>query len=84
MAKDLLVGSTGFVGGNLAAKHAFAAVCHSTDIAAQFGAKPDLCVYAGVRAAMFLSNAAPDADSCILYTSPVPPDRARSRMPFSA
>ena len=38
MAKDLLVGSTGFVGGNLAAKHAFAAVCHSTDIAAQFGA----------------------------------------------
>lgn len=45
MAKDLLVGSTGFVGGNLAAKHAFAAVCHSTDIAAQFGAKPDLCVY---------------------------------------
>ena len=53
MAKDLLVGSTGFVGGNLAAKHAFAAVCHSTDIAAQFGAKPDLCVYAGVPAAMF-------------------------------
>lgn len=51
--KDLLVGSTGFVGGNLAAKHAFAAVCHSTDIAAQFGAKPDLCVYAGVPAAMF-------------------------------
>lgn len=46
MAKDLLVGSTGFVGGNLAAKHTFAAVCHSTDIAAQFGAKPDLCVYA--------------------------------------
>lgn len=39
MAKDLLVGSTGFVGGNLAAKHAFAAVCHSTDIAAQFGAQ---------------------------------------------
>ena len=57
MAKDLLVGSTGFVGGNLAAKHAFAAVCHSTDIAAQFGAKPDLCVYAGVPAAMFLANA---------------------------
>ena len=50
MSKDLLVGSTGFVGGNLAAKHAFAAVCHSTDIAAQFGAKPDLCVYAGVPA----------------------------------
>ena len=65
MAKDLLVGSTGFVGGNLAAKHAFAAVCHSTDIAAQFGAKPDLCVYAGVPAAMFLANADPDADLAV-------------------
>ena len=66
MAKDLLVGSTGFVGGNLAAKHAFAAVCHSTDIAAQVGAKPDLCVYAGVPAAMFLANADPDADLAVM------------------
>ena len=66
MAKDLLVGSTGFVGGNLAAKHAFAAVCHSTDIAAQFGAKPDLCVYAGVPAAMFLANTDPDADLAVM------------------
>lgn len=66
MAKDLLVGSTGFVGGNLAAKHAFAAVCHSTDIATQFGAKPDLCVYAGVPAAMFLANADPDADLAVM------------------
>ncbi len=66
MAKDLLVGSTGFVGGNLAAKHAFAAVCHSTDIAAQFGAKPDLCVYAGVPAAMFLANADPDAALAVM------------------
>lgn len=66
MAKDLLVGSTGFVGGNLAAKHAFAAVCHSTDIAAQFGAKPALCVYAGVPAAMFLANADPDADLAVM------------------
>ena len=66
MANDLLVGSTGFVGGNLAAKHAFAAVCHSTDIAAQFGAKPDLCVYAGVPAAMFLADADPDADLAVM------------------
>lgn len=55
-----------FCGGNLAAKHAFAAVCHSTDIAAQFGAKPDLCVYAGVPAAMFLANADPDADLAVM------------------
>ena len=59
MYRDLLVGSTGFVGGNLRAKHTFAAVCHSSDIAAQYGTQPDLCVYAGVPAAMFLANADP-------------------------
>ena len=66
MSCDLLVGSTGFVGGNLLAKHAFAAVCHSSDIAAHYGARPDLCVYAGVPAAMFLANADPDADLAVM------------------
>lgn len=66
MSKDLLVGSTGFVGGNLMAAHSFAAVCHSTDIAAQFGTAPDLCVYAGVPAAMFLANADPEADLAVM------------------
>ena len=65
-ARDLLVGSTGFVGGNLAAAHTFAAACHSTDIAAQYGARPDLCVYAGVPAAMFLANADPAADLAVM------------------
>lgn len=69
MAKDLLVGSTGFVGGNLAAKHTFAAACHSTDIVAQFGTKPDLCVYAGVPAAMFLANADPEADLAVMASA---------------
>lgn len=69
MAKDLLVGSTGFVGGNLAAKHTFAAACHSTDIAAQFGTKPELCVYAGVPAAMFLANADPEADLAVMASA---------------
>lgn len=64
--RDLLVGSTGFVGGNLMAAHPFAAACHSTDIAAQFGSKPDLCVYAGVPAAMFLANADPEADLAVM------------------
>ena len=36
MSCDLLVGSTGFVGGNLLAKHTFAAECHSSDITAQY------------------------------------------------
>ena len=63
---DLLVGSTGFVGGNLLAKHTFAAVCHSSDITAQYGTRPDLCVYAGVPAAMFLANADPEADLAVM------------------
>lgn len=66
MAQDLLVGSTGFVGGNLAAKHTFSAACHSTDVAAQYGTAPDLCVYAGVPAAMFLANADPEADLAVM------------------
>ena len=63
---DLLVGSTGFVGGNLMAKHKFTAVCHSSDVAVQYGTRPDLCVYAGVPAAMFLANADPEADLTVM------------------
>ena len=63
---DLLVGSTGFVGGNLMAKHKFTAVCHSSDVASQYGTRPDLCVYAGVPAAMFLANADPEADLAVM------------------
>lgn len=66
MAQDLLVGSTGFVGGNLAAAHRFGAACHSSDIAAQFGSRPALCVYAGVPSAMFLANADPQADLAVM------------------
>ena len=66
MSCDLLVGSTGFVGGNLLAKHTFAAACHSSDITAQYGTRPDLCVYAGVPAAMFLANADPEADLAVM------------------
>ena len=66
MANELLVGSTGFVGGNLLASHDFSAVCHSSDIANHFGARPDLCVYAGVPAAMFLANADPEADLAVM------------------
>lgn len=60
--KDLLVGSTGFVGGNLAARHTFATVCHSSNVTTQYGTQPDLCVYSGVPAAMYLANADPAAD----------------------
>lgn len=66
MVRDLLVGSTGFVGGNLMAAHDFAAVCHSSNVAQQYGTRPDLCVYAGVPAAMFLANADPEADLAVM------------------
>lgn len=60
--KDLLVGSTGFVGGNITTAHSFEASCHSSDIADYFGALPELCIYAGIPSAMFLSNKNPQAD----------------------
>lgn len=63
---DLLVGSTGFVGGNLAAAHPFAMAVHSSNIAESYGTAPDLCVYAGVPAAMFLANADPAADLAVM------------------
>lgn len=64
--KDLLVGSTGFVGGNLRKAHQFEALCHSVDIYNYYGMKPDLCVYAGVPSAMYLANSDPDADMAII------------------
>jgi len=63
---DLLVGNTGFVGGNLTAAHGFAASCHSLDVSDYFGSRPGLCVYAGVPAAMFLANNEPEKDLGIM------------------
>ena len=46
MAQTVLVGSTGFVGGNLMAAHTFDAAYHSTDVAKGFGCRNELVVYA--------------------------------------
>ncbi len=62
MGDIVLVGSTGFVGGNLAAKANFTACYHSTNVQEGFGKEIDLLVYAGVPAAMFLANQDPEAD----------------------
>ncbi len=59
---DYLVGSTGFVGTNLRAAHQFDGMFHSTDIEQAFGNRPDLLVYAGVPAEMFLANENPEKD----------------------
>lgn len=63
---EILVGSTGFVGGNILQQHDFANAVHSSNISSVFGDKPDLCVYAGVPSAMFLANNDPDADLAIM------------------
>lgn len=66
MGRTVLVGSTGFVGGNLLASHTFDAACHSTDVADQFGKDNGLVVYAGVPAAMYLANQDPEADLAVM------------------
>lgn len=60
--KTVLVGSTGFVGRNLARSREFDGAFHRTDVADAYGMKPDLLVYAGVPSEMFLANSAPERD----------------------
>ncbi len=59
-----LVGSTGFVGSNLlaAADGAIEKAYHATDIAQAYGTRPDLLIYAGLRAEKYLANHAPAKD----------------------
>lgn len=59
---EFLVGYTGFVGSNLAAGHLFDGCYNSKNIEQAYGKQPDLLVYAGVRAEMFLANHDPAAD----------------------
>lgn len=60
--KTAIVGYTGFVGQNLCLSHQFDARYNSKNIAEAFGTKPDLLVYAGVRAEMFTANHFPEKD----------------------
>ncbi len=57
-----LVGYTGFVGGNIDRKADFDARYNSKNIADAFGTRPDLLVYAGLRAEKYLANKQPDKD----------------------
>jgi len=67
--KDLLVGSTGFVGGNLLKNHTFSATCHSSDITEYYDSNPELCIYAGVPSEMFTANSNPEKDLEIIETA---------------
>ena len=60
--KNILVGYTGFVGGNIAAKYHFDGLYNSKNIMEAFGSNPDLLVYSGIRAEMFLANKFPEKD----------------------
>lgn len=62
MKTSMLVGYTGFVGSNIAQKHDFTWKINSKNREEAYGKKPDLLVYAGLRAEKFLANQNPEAD----------------------
>lgn len=62
MEKSALIGYTGFVGGNLAAKHDFTDVYNSSNIAEIDGREYDLVVSAGAGAEMWRINQDPQPD----------------------
>lgn len=57
-----LVGHTGFVGSNLVVQNRFDYCFNSKNIRDAYGLRPDLLVYAGLRAEMFLADRDPLAD----------------------
>lgn len=57
-----LVGYTGFVGSNLYRPERFDRAYNTKNIGSAYGTRPDLLVYAGVRAEKYLANAWPDKD----------------------
>lgn len=61
-----LVGYTGFVGSNLASEYGFSHLYNSINIQEAFATKPDVLVYAGVRAEKFLANKEPERDFKII------------------
>lgn len=59
---NILVGYTGFVGSNIYEKGTFDYVFNSKNIEEAYGLKPELLVYAGLRAEKYLANQSPDKD----------------------
>lgn len=64
--KTMLVGGSGFVGSNLLTQTDFDSVYNSKNIREAYGTQPDLLVYAGVRAEMFLANQNPEQDMAVI------------------
>lgn len=63
---ESLVGYTGFVGSNLCSTHEFQGLYNSKNIKEAYGTKPEILVYSGVRAEMFLANQDPEGDFQII------------------
>lgn len=61
-SRTALIGSTGFVGSNLASQHTFTESYHSRNISEIAGRKYDTVVCAGVNAVKYLANQQPEAD----------------------
>lgn len=64
--KTAIVGYTGFVGSNICRSRPFDAYYNSRNISSAFGTEPDLLVYSGVRAEMYLANNFPDKDLALI------------------
>lgn len=62
-----LVGYTGFVGSNLLEKGDFQQFYNSKNIKEAYGTKPDLLVYAGLRAEKYLANRSPEDDMKLIF-----------------
>ena len=63
---NALVGYTGFVGSNLFASGSFELGFNSKNIQDAYGLKPDLLVYAGLRAEKYLANNFPEKDFALI------------------
>lgn len=63
---DFIVGYTGFVGSNIIASHRFDGLYNSKNITEAYGKSPDLLIYSGVPAEMFLANQNPEADKALM------------------
>ena len=57
-----LIGYTGFVGSNIAAKSSFQGLYNSKNIQSAYNTNPEILVYAGLPAEKFLANNDPESD----------------------
>lgn len=64
---NVLVGHTGFVGSNIYKKGEIDRGFNSKNIQEAYGLKPDLLIYAGLRAEKYLANNAPEKDMELIY-----------------